>query len=73
MKSSAAILETCFISRLSRDRIWEVFIAVSRAWQINEINNTNKINRINNGLIDLCKLGTGLIHGSALYLTKFKF
>ena len=25
------------------------------------INNTNKIKRINNGLIDLCKLGFGLI------------
>ncbi len=32
-----------------------------RTRQINEINNTYKINRINNGLIDLCKLGLGLI------------
>ena len=32
-----------------------------RAWQINEFNSTNKINRINNRLIDLCKSGPGLI------------
>ncbi len=30
----------------------------NRAWQINEINNTNGIN---NRLMELCKLGSGLI------------
>ena len=33
----------------------------SRACQINRINGINTTNRINNGLIDLCKLGSGLI------------
>ena len=31
------------------------------ACQINRINKINTTNRINNGLIDLCKLGSGLI------------
>ena len=31
---------------------------INRAWQINRINTTN---RINNRLIDICKLGVGLI------------
>ena len=34
---------------------------IYRTRQIKEINNTNKINRINNRLIDPCKLGSGLI------------
>ena len=33
----------------------------SRAWQINGINRINNTNRINNGLINRCKLGPGLI------------
>ena len=32
-----------------------------RAWQINGINRINNTNRINNGLINQCKLGPGLI------------
>ncbi len=32
-----------------------------RAWQINRINRINNTNRINNGLIEICKLGSGLI------------
>ena len=31
-----------------------------RTRRITDINDTNKINRINNRLIDLCKLGSGL-------------
>ncbi len=33
----------------------------SRAWQINEINGINDINEIHDGLINLCKLGPGLM------------
>ena len=37
---------------------WDDFYtALNRTRQIYEINNTNKINRINNRLIDLCKSG----------------
>ena len=32
-----------------------------RAWQINGINWINDINGINDGLINLCKLGPGLM------------
>ena len=35
---------------------------IHRTWQINRINNTN---RINNGLINRCKLGSGSIHINA--------
>ncbi len=39
----------------------KAIFSIYRACQINRINGINTTNRINNGLIDLCKLGSGLI------------
>ena len=35
--------------------------AINRAWRINRINKINNIHRVNNGLINRCKFGLGLI------------
>ena len=41
----------------------------NRAWQIERINGINDINRINNRLIDPCKLGPGLIWINSTLIT----
>ncbi len=47
-------------------------INIHRAWQINEINGINDITEINDGLINLCKLGLGLMRINDGLMKKVK-